>query len=147
MKQTSRKAKAKRGQDLADISVKAKKIEPFYFDANRGPNAHSRHVGFATNDLNLQTLAAPAVELLTLVGLQRAIPAPVPDMPRHFYYGLWTRPLPVSLLSAAVNTLLSDNTPIRSNLRVGSARASESTRPSSLLELLLSVNFITHSNH
>lgn len=85
------------------------KVEPFYFDANRGPNAHSRDVGFAANDLKLETLAAPGVELLALVGLQRATPAPVPDTPRNFDYRLWTRPLPISLLSAAVNGRLPDN--------------------------------------
>jgi CRISPR-associated endonuclease/helicase Cas3 len=85
------------------------KVEPFYFDANRGPNAHSRDVGFAANDLKLETLAAPAVELLALVGLQRATPAPVPDMARNFDYSLWTRPLPVSLLPAAVNGMLFDS--------------------------------------
>jgi len=91
------------------------KVEPFYFDANRGPNAHSRDVGFAANDLKLETLAAPAVELLMLVGLQRVTPAPVSDMPRNFDYRLWTHPLPVSLLPAAVNGLLPDNS--RSTLR------------------------------
>jgi hypothetical protein len=106
---TIAKAKAKRAQNLASITARAKKIEPFYFDANRGPNAHSRDVGFATNDLKLETLAAPAVELLTLVGLQRVIPAPVPRISRNFDYHLWSRPLSVSLLSAAVNGLLPDN--------------------------------------
>lgn len=94
-----------------DTENPTNKVEPFYFDANRGPNAHSRDVGFATNDLKMETLAAPAVELLALVGLQRAIPAPVPRMPRNFEYSLWTRPLSVSLLPAAVNGLLPDNSP------------------------------------
>ncbi len=98
-----------------DTENPTNKVEPFYFDANRGPNAHSRDVGFATNDLKLETLAAPAVELFTLVGLQRVIPAPVPRMPRNFDYRLWARPLPVSLLPTAVNGLLPDNS--RSPLR------------------------------
>jgi len=102
------KAKKRREESFADIT-KGEKVEPFYFDANRGPNAHSRDVGFATNDLRLETLASPVVELLTLVGLQRATPAPVSDMPRNFDYSLWTRPLPVSLLPAAVNGILPDN--------------------------------------
>ncbi|MGH7997531.1 MAG: type I-G CRISPR-associated helicase/endonuclease Cas3g [Opitutaceae bacterium] len=84
------------------------KVEPFYFDANRGHNAHSRDVGFAANDLKLETLAAPAVELLSLVGLQRATPAPVPDVSRRFDYHPWMRPLPISLLATAVNGLLPD---------------------------------------
>lgn len=106
---TVAKAKAKRERDLTNITTTAKKIEPFYFDANRGPNAHSRDVGFAVNDLKWATFASPAVELLTLVGLQRAIPAPVLDAPRNFDYSLWTLPLPISLLPAAVNGLLPDN--------------------------------------
>ena len=103
------KANAKRERDLANVMTTAKKIEPFYFDANRGPNAHSRDVGFAVNDLKWATVASPAVELLTLVGLQRATPVPVLDVSRNFDYSLWTLPLPVSLVPAAVNGLLPDN--------------------------------------
>ena len=102
------KAKLKFNENLEHVTKNAKK-EPFYFDANRGPNAHSRDVGFATNDLKLETLASPAVEFLTLVGLQRAIPAPIPKGPRKFDYHLWVKPLPISLLPAAVNGLLPDN--------------------------------------
>ncbi len=78
-----------------------KKVEPFCFDAKRGPNADARDVGFSTDKLELKTLAAPAVEVLSLIGLQRAIPAPS-DKPRKFIYHLWTRPLALSLLAAAV---------------------------------------------
>lgn len=84
--------------DVADAS---KKVEPYYFDANRGPNSDSCDVGFSPNDLGLETLAAPAVEFLCLVGLQRAIPYPIGD--RLFDYHLWSTPIPVSLLAAAVN--------------------------------------------
>ncbi|MGD9417390.1 MAG: type I-G CRISPR-associated helicase/endonuclease Cas3g [Verrucomicrobiota bacterium JB025] len=87
---------------------KAKKVEPFYFDANRGPNAHSRDVGFAPNDLGLETIAAPASELLCLIGLQRAIPSPA-DKPRLFRYHLWHEPLPASILASSVNGLLPDS--------------------------------------
>jgi CRISPR-associated endonuclease/helicase Cas3 len=78
-----------------------KKVEPFYFDANRGPNSDARDVGFSTNDLGLESLAAPAAEFLTMVGLQRAIPQPAGD--RIFDYRLWHTPTPVSLLAAAIN--------------------------------------------
>lgn len=78
-----------------------KKVEPFYFDANRGPNADARDVGFSPNDLSLETLAAPAAEFLTLVGLQRAIPQPTGN--RLFDYRLWHTPIPISLLAAAIN--------------------------------------------
>jgi len=87
-----------------DTTDGSKKVEPFYFDANRGPNADSRDVGFSPNDLGLETLASPAVEFLCLVGLQRAIPHPVGN--RLFDYHLWTDPIPLSLLAAAVNGLI-----------------------------------------
>jgi CRISPR-associated protein Csb3 len=89
-----------------DPEDKEKKVEPFYFDARRGPNAHSRDVGFAPNDLKMTTLAFPAVEFLCLVGLQRAKPVPVRDMPRVFDYHTWTKPLPVTLLPVAVAGLV-----------------------------------------
>ncbi len=85
-----------------------KKVEPFYFDANRGPNSDARDVGFSTNDLSLETLAAPAVEFLTLVGLQRAIPQPAGD--RLFDYHLWQTPVPIALLAAAANGLTEPRT-------------------------------------
>jgi CRISPR-associated endonuclease/helicase Cas3 len=84
-----------------DVANSTKKVEPFYFDANRGPNADSRDVGFSPNDLRLETLAAPAVEFLCLIGLQRATPRPVGA--RLFDYHLWTDPISVSLLAAVVN--------------------------------------------
>ena len=79
----------------------AKKVEPFYFDANRGPNSDARDVGFSANDLGLETIAAPAAEFLTLAGLQRAIPQPSGD--RLFDYRLWKTPVPIALLAAAIN--------------------------------------------
>lgn len=82
----------------------AKKVEPFYFDARRAPNAHSRDVGFSPNDLQLTTTAFPAVEFFCLVGLQRGLPARIE--PRVFRYAEWTRPLPPPLLPAAICRLL-----------------------------------------
>ncbi|GAB1410415.1 hypothetical protein MASR1M90_15690 [Desulfovibrionales bacterium] len=84
---------------------KPKKVEPFYFDAVRGPNSESRDVGFSSNSLKFETLAAPAVEILCLIGLQRATPAP-DARPRQFVYHTWTQPLPITLLAAAINGLL-----------------------------------------
>lgn len=86
---------------------KPKKVEPFYFDAKRGPNADSRDVGFSPNSLKLETVAAPAVEILCLIGLQRAVPVPA-GQPRQFIYHTWTSPLPISLLAAAINGQLPD---------------------------------------
>jgi CRISPR-associated protein Csb3 len=86
-----------------------KKVEPFYFDARRGPNAHSRDVGFAPNDLGMTTIASPAAELLCLIGLQRVRPVPAgKDRPRQFDYWVWTRPTPALLAPVAAAGLLPD---------------------------------------
>jgi CRISPR-associated protein Csx14 len=94
--------------DLLNIGVIAydpdhpdKKVEPYYFDSRRGPNAHSRDVGFSANDLQMTTTAFPAVELLCLVGLQRCRPAET-RQPRVYDYYTWTKPLLPELLPAAV---------------------------------------------
>jgi len=84
-----------------DPNDASKKVEPFYFDARRGPNAHSRDVGFSPNDLQMTTTASPAVELLCLVGLQRCLPAKT-DRRRVFEYFTWARPLPPELLPPVV---------------------------------------------
>jgi CRISPR-associated protein Csx14 len=98
--------------NLFDIGVIAydpdnadKKVEPFYFDARRGPNAHSRDVGFSPNDLQMTTTAFPPVELLCLVGLQRCLPRRT-DQPRVYDYYTWAVPLLPSLCPAAVCGLL-----------------------------------------
>ena len=98
--------------NLFDVGVIAydpdnpdKKVEPFYFDARRGPNAHSRDVGFSPNDLHMTTTAFPSVELLCLVGLQRCLPSRT-DQPRVYDYYTWAAPLLTSLCPAAVCGLL-----------------------------------------
>ena len=78
-----------------------KKVEPYYFDARRGPNAHSRDVGFSPNDLQMTTTAFPAVELLCLVGLQRCRPAKTKQQ-RIYDYFTWGKPIPSNLLAAVV---------------------------------------------
>lgn len=100
--------------DLFDIGLVAhdpddprKKVEPYYFDARRCPNAHSRDVGFSPNDLQMTTTAHPAVEFLCLVGLQRCLPART-KRPRIFDYYTWSTPLAPCLLPAAVKGLLPD---------------------------------------
>lgn len=79
----------------------SKKKEPFYFDARRTPNAHSRDVGFSTNDLGMSSTAHPAVELLCLTGLQVARPTPDKDQKRIYDYFTWHDPLPSNILLAA----------------------------------------------
>lgn len=110
--QNAMRAESFAAEDLLDVCMVAydpdeptKKVEPFYFDARRGPNAHSRDVGFAPNDLSLTTIASPAVELLCLIGLQRTRPVRT-ALPRVFDYHTWTTAIPVSLASAAVAGLL-----------------------------------------
>ena len=78
-----------------------KKVEPYYFDSRRGPNAHSRDVGFSPNDLQMTTTAFPAVELLCLVGLQRCLPVKT-SKARVFDYYTWTVPMPPELLPPVV---------------------------------------------
>jgi len=75
----------------------SKKVEPYYFDSRRGPNAHSRDVGFSPNDLQLTTTAYPAVEFLCLVGLQRCLPAKTKQARVYDYYSWPTPMLPESL--------------------------------------------------
>ena len=79
-----------------------KKVEPYYFDARRAPNAHSRDVGFSPNALELTTTAFPAVEFLCLVGLQRCLPVKT-DEPRVFDYCTWGNPIPPELLGSAAS--------------------------------------------
>jgi CRISPR-associated protein Csb3 len=95
-------------ENLLDVGIvvrdpddESKKVEPFYFDARRAPNAHSRDVGFSPNDLGLTTTAFPAVEFLCLIGLQRCLPART-DLPRVFDYHTWSIPIPPPLMPAAV---------------------------------------------
>jgi len=103
-------------EDLLNVAMVArdpddliKKVEPFYFDARRGPNAHSRDVGFAPNDLGMTTIASPAAELLCFIGLQRVRPVPVgKDNPRQFDYHVWTQPTPALLAPVAAAGLLPD---------------------------------------
>ena len=103
--------------DLLDIGMAvksaenaSKKKEPFYFDARRGPSSDARDIGFAPNDLKLETISYPAVELLCLVGLQAALPLreTATGRRRMYRYHTWTRPLAIGLPPAAVPGLLPD---------------------------------------
>lgn len=67
-----------------------KSVEPFYFDARRF--AHSLDVGFSLDVIEAETIAHPAIELLSLVGLQRFRPGPAP-IKWSFDYWTWPRPL------------------------------------------------------
>ena len=95
-----------REPNLFDVSMvvmnpddPVKKREPYYYDARRAPNAHSRDTGFSANDLGLTSTAFPAVELLCVIGLQVARPAFTNKL-RNYDYFTWAVPLPTNLLLA-----------------------------------------------
>jgi CRISPR-associated endonuclease/helicase Cas3 len=106
----SRKKKEEKANEILEQAraTAKKKVEPFYFDAKRGPNADARDVGFSPNSLKFETDAAPAVEILCLIGLQRAIPNSA-KQPRQFIYHLWTKPLSIEILVAAITGQLPDS--------------------------------------
>ena len=81
-------------------------------------NARAQDVGFLVDKLRkggirISTNAAPAVELLALIGLQRTRPPLAVNehgREREYDYHFWREPLPVALLAATVNGLLPDTT-------------------------------------
>ena len=99
------------GTVVWDVDNSANKKEPFYFDARRAMNAHSRDIGFSPNKLDFTTVAFPAVEILCLIGLQRALPRSI-GLPRIFEYCTWHLPLSSSVIQAAVSGLIPQ---VRSN--------------------------------
>jgi CRISPR-associated protein Csx14 len=88
------------GMVVANTEDPTKKKEPYYFDARRAPNAHSRDIGFSPNDLGSTSIAHPAVELLCLIGLQVARPRNTAEK-RVYDYFLWPIPLPTNLILPA----------------------------------------------
>ena len=86
---------------------KQTKREPFYFDSRRGPNAHSRDVGFSADGIKIKTACSPATEFLALVGLQRFRPLPLPEQ-RSFLYWPWTIPCEVQIASAFVTGIVTE---------------------------------------
>jgi hypothetical protein len=105
-------------ENILSITSTANNGEPFYFDANRAVNARVQDVGFSVDKLKkgglrISTNASPAVELLALIGLQRARPLLVVNQrgkEREYEYRFWGEPLPVSLLAASVAGLFPDRT-------------------------------------
>ena len=93
------------GMVVHDPAQPNKKVEPYYFDARRGQNAHALDVGFSPDELSMATIAYPAVEFLCLVGLQRCRPAPINER-RQFKYFAWTHPLPIIIVQAVMNGTL-----------------------------------------
>ncbi len=77
-----------------------KKVEPYYFDGRRGANALPLDIGFSSDALSLATVAFPATEFFTLVGLQRFRPAS--SKLRVYRYRVWRSALPVTLAALAM---------------------------------------------
>ena len=81
-----------------------KAVEPFYFDARRF--SHALSTGFSLDVIEAETVANPAVELLSLIGLQRC--RPIVERTKTFGlkgycdYWAWCRPLSTSTLGAVV---------------------------------------------
>lgn len=82
-----------------------KKVEPFYFDARRGSSAQAIDIGFSPDSFQMTTAAYPAVEFLSLVGLQRFRPLPT-AVRRMFEYHTWALPLTTNVGPSAVCGLL-----------------------------------------
>lgn len=76
-----------------------KPVEPFYFDSRR--YAHALDAGFSLDVQDAETIAHPAVELLSLIGLQRFRPTSTSNR-WAFDYSLWSIPLPAAVASAVV---------------------------------------------
>jgi len=78
------------GQAVSEPGEPNKPVEPFYFDARRF--VHPLDTGFSLDAQDAETLAHPAVEFLSLIGLQRFRPAPS-SAKWCFEYWTWSQPL------------------------------------------------------
>jgi CRISPR-associated protein Csb3 len=76
-----------------------KSVAPFYFDARQF--AHRLDTGFSLDALKSELVVHPAVELLTLIGLQRFRPTPS-QQKWHFEYWAWSYPIPAPVAAAVV---------------------------------------------
>jgi CRISPR-associated endonuclease/helicase Cas3 len=88
--------------------------QPYYFDANYAVNAQAQDVGFSVDKLKkggvkFKTATVPALELLCLIGLQRARPMFAVNQKgreRLYDYCVWNHKIPIMLVSAAVGGFL-----------------------------------------
>jgi CRISPR-associated protein Csb3 len=83
-------------EEYQECEMDQRKVEPFYFDARRF--AHSLDVGFSLDKQLIETITYPAVELLSLIGLQRFRPVPSSNK-GAFEYLVWSRPLSPTVAS------------------------------------------------
>lgn len=105
---------AERPFDTAEVVLgpDGKKVEPFYFDARRGATAHPLDLGFSPDALELSTIAHPASEFLSLVGLQRFRPAAAEVRTRLFIYRAWQHPLPIAVAAVAAANAITQPGPL-----------------------------------
>lgn len=97
-------------ENILFVSTVTTAGQPYYFDANYAVNAQAQDVGFSIDKLgkggvHIKTATMPAVELLCLIGLQRARPFLSIDKKgeeRLYDYRVWDTPLSISLIPAAV---------------------------------------------
>ena len=92
-----------------------RKVEPFYFDARRF--VHALDTGFSLDEQGIETAAHPAVELLTLVGLQRFRPV-VSTMRNALDYFAWHAPLGVCVAAAVVCGVVANRNTCRFHSRL-----------------------------
>ena len=117
MQQALKKEITRHAKDIENIlfvSTVGTDGQPYYFDANYAVNAQAQDVGFSVDKLGkggfkLKTATNPAVELLCLIGLQRARPLLAVNekgKERLYEYRVWDKPLACSLLPAAIAGVL-----------------------------------------
>src|SRR5579875_3403711 len=90
------------GDDLLTTAVPLSKPQPFYFEC-RLSSLTTLTMGFSAEDFLASY--SPAVEALTLVGLQRFRPWTVQARERYGY-DVWSDPLPASIAAAVAHGLI-----------------------------------------
>ena len=94
-------------QGIQQAGDPSKKKEPFSFEGRRGGHMGTLDVGFSSNAAEMESQAAPAVEFLALVGLQRTHPTQLKHIgPDQHGYSTWTKPIPMALVPMAIAGIL-----------------------------------------
>lgn len=86
---------------LYEPGSRTKTVEPFYFDSRRAAQAHAVDIGFSPDTQQMEMPVHAAVELLSLVGLQRFRPRLNADRSRT--YRIWSTPLPIAAAAAVAS--------------------------------------------
>lgn len=85
------------------LNSNGKPVKPFYFDAKHSTSTNALGTGFSIETTKIKTIAYPAVELLTLVGLQRFHPRPSISSKWSFEYRIWPKPLNAPVAAAVAS--------------------------------------------